>query len=431
MIGNNYKPALEIASRESPILKRLLYIICFDQVGMTLTTPLITLIFFDTQSRLLPENASFATRCMWYGMLNALPNAINIFFSPLLSALSDVFGRRKILLLEIITGCIFGLLLGYGVYYGNLTLIFLAFVIRGAFARTNPTALAIIGDYASIERKMLWMGYLQFAISIGAMVGPMLGGYLAGRFFFSTLNYSFAFFVVAILSLFNFLLAIKYITETLRARVPIASIHLHAFKQTILHKEVLRISFLLLLIQLSWSTFYQFIPPLLKTNFHFNNDQLGIYIGMIAFWLAIASSAGVKWLQNCGTQILNIAIYLIVFGFVATLLGLSNLSYLSPSLLLWFSAIPVAMGDVIAYTYLTTCYSNAVPKHAQGSVMGFSFIVTRVAWTASSILGGYLITLSPLLLFGLAFACIVITLILVHHPYFTLTQTPHSVTMEA
>lgn len=429
MIGNTYKRSVHTLTQNN-IIRRLLYIIFLDQMAMTLTFPLLTLIFFDTQSRLLPEDTSFATRSMWYGMINALPNAINIFFSPLFSALSDVFGRRKILIFEIASGCLFGLLLGFGIYFGNLPLVFLAFVIRGAFARTNPTALAIVGDTTTKENKILVMGYLQFAISIGATLGPFIGGYIATRFFFPTFNYSFAFFVVAGLTLINSFFAFKYISETLHQTIPIRSIYLHTLQQTIFRKEVLRISCLLLLIQLAWSTYYQFVPPLLKTSFHFDNDKLGIFIGMIAFWLALASSVGIKWLQQfChAQQLLVIAIYLVVIGLVIILLALTNLTTISVPLL-WLSAIPVAAGDVISYTCLTASFSNAVPQEAQGSVMGFSFIVTRIAWTGTSMLGGYLISFSPLLLFGLAFTSIVITLLLVHQPFGRLTQPAHSVNM--
>lgn len=410
------------------IIKSLLYLISIDQLAMTLTFPLITLIFFDTHSRLFPEDTSFATRSLWYGIVNAIPNVLNIFFSPLLSALSDVFGRKKIMLFEVASGCLFGLLLGFGIYMGNLIFVLIAFAVRGAFAKTNPTALAIIGDIATKDNKIILMGYLQFAISIGATLGPIIGGYIAARFFFTTLNYSFAFFVVAIIAVLNTFLGLKLLKETLRQAVPIRLIYWHALKQTIFHQEVLRISCILLLIQLAWSTYYQFMPAILKTHFYFDNDRLGIFIGMIALWLALASSIVLKWLQYfCNAQqLLTIAIYFILFGLLITIIALTYVND-NHTTLFWLSAAPIAIGDILSYICLTACYSNAVPHEAQGSVMGFSFIVTRIAWATTSVLGGYLISYSPQLLFTLSLSCIIAVLILIQHPLGRLTQAADSV----
>lgn len=390
-------------------IKRLLYIICFDQLAMTISFPLITLIFFDSQSRLFPADTSVATRSLWYGVVNALPNLTNIFFSPLISALSDVYGRRQLLLFEIASGLIFALSFGYGLLYGQLFFVCIAFFIRGAFARTNPTALAIIGDATPASAKMLWMGYLQFAISVGAFFGPLLGGYLATRFFFNELNYAFPLIVVGVITIINFCCTYRFINETLQHKIKLEHVHQNAWREVLSRKEVMHVSLILLFIQFGWSTYYQFMPPYLKTHFHFVSLNLGFFIGMIAFWLAFASRFCIKWLQMwCnGNEILTIAILLIWFGFLMTLLAMIY----PAEIMLWLSAIPVAMGDVIAYTAITAKFSNVVAKEAQGAVMGFSFIITRIAWTATSLVGGYLMVLSPVLLFSFGFICIAFALI--------------------
>lgn len=130
-------------SSEKSTIRSLLSIIFFDQTCITITFPLITLIFFDSQSRLFAEDTPYATRSMWYGLCIALPNLINIAFAPLLSALSDAYGRKKILLIEIFSAFIFTSCIGFGVYFGLIIFVFLGFFIRGAFSRTNPTALSI------------------------------------------------------------------------------------------------------------------------------------------------------------------------------------------------------------------------------------------------------------------------------------------------
>ncbi len=384
---------------EKKIFRSLLTLIFIDQTYITFTFPLITLIFFDPQSRLFPSDISYAARSMWYGMCVALPSFINIFFAPTLSALSDEFGRKKILLIEIASAFVFTSLVGIGIYTGKLSLVFLGFIIKGAFARTNPTALAIIGDTATREKKILYMGYLQFAISVGASIGPILGGYFATRFLFSHFNFSLPFFIAALLALANIFLTAKLMQETLRKKIVTSNrLNIAAIKSVMMRPGVLNISLLLLLIQLSWSTYYQFIPPILKTMYQFDAHTLGWFIGMIAVWLAFTTSIVIKILDNFMSvkQMLSLSIYLVLLGFIITLLGCSHLLS-AGSLLIWAGAIPIAAGDVLAYSCLTALYSNVVTHEEQGKVMGIGFFIVASAWAATGFIGGFLMSITPLL----------------------------------
>jgi MFS family permease len=402
---------------EKKSIRPLLGIIFLDQTYITLTFPLLTLIFFDPESRLFQSDTPYAVRSLWYGLCVAMPNIINIFFAPTLSALSDEFGRKKILLIEIFSAFLFTLALGLGVYIGQLGLIFLGFIIRGAFSRTNPTALAIIGDTAPRHKKILYMSYLQFAISIGASLGPIVGGYFATRLFFSELNFSFPFFIGATLALLNTGIAFYLIQETLKKpgkKAP-SQFNFRAIKQLISRPDVLRISFVLLLIQLSWSTYYQFIPPMLKTVYGFNADQLGWFIGMIAFWLAMATGCWMRILHRYFNvrQMLMISFYLVFAGLIITLLA-STAILPGETFFIWLGAIPVATGDVIAYSCLTGLYSNAVEPEKQGKVMGISFIIVSSAWACTGFLGGLMLSFSPLLPLMIAPLGIFALLFLVH-----------------
>lgn len=401
---------------EQKTLRSLFGIIFLDLTYLTLTYPLITLIFFDTQSRLFPTNMSFAERSMWYGFCVSLPNIINIFFAPLLSALSDEFGRKKILLLEILRTLFFALTVGLGIYAGSLALVLLGFAIKGAYARPSPTPLAIIGDVAPKQKKVVYMGYLQCATSIGASVGPILGGYFATRFMFAQLNFSLPFFIGAGLALLNIFLSLFLIRETLKKRNTPAwsQFNMTAFKQILAHPDIRRLSLILFFIQISWSTYYQFMPPILKTVYHFDSHQLGWFIGMIAVWLAVATGMCIRILHHFLSvrQLLLVSLYLILAGLIITLLGFAHI--FSGNTLLWMGAAPTAMGDVIAYSCLIALYSNVLEREKQGKVMGISFLVAACAWTTTGFLGGILMSMSPLLPLIVAPAGIFATLIFIH-----------------
>lgn len=401
-------------------IRSLLGIIFLDQTYITITFPLITLLFFDTESRLFANHTNYETRSLWYGLCISLPSIINIFFAPLLSAMSDEFGRKKILLIEIFSAFIFTFLVGFGVYTGQLEWIFFGFIIRGAFSRTNPTALTMMGDIAPRSNKILYMGYLQFAIAIGATLGPILGGFFASRFAFATLNFSLPFFLAAGLAIINTCLAYKLLQETL-VKVyakQVNQFNLQAIKKVLVNPTVLQISLLLLLIQLSWSAYYQFIPPILKTIYGFNASELGIFIGMIACWLAVATGLLIKPLHRYlnNAQLLLFSVYLILIGLILTFLSCVGL-FGDAKWTIWLGAMPVATGDVIAYSALTALYSNAVLKDQQGKVMGVGFIIVSSAWAITGFLGGFLMSITPLLPLIIA-PCGVITAIFLMHSHF-------------
>lgn len=387
------------------VIKRLLGVITLDQTYIEFSLPVITLIFFDPASRLFSADTSLADRSMWYGICISIPYFINLFFAPFLSMLSDEFGRRKFLLFEIISSFCFMLMAGFAILLGHLWLLLASFVVRGAFSRTNTTALAIIGDASSKDKKMMYMGYLQVAISIGACIGPMISGFFADRFFFNTLNFSLPFFMAACLAFINAVLTYFLIDETLQQSSSEAwqtkttnriTANWLAVKHVITHPDILKTSLLLLLFQITWSSYYQFMPPLLKTFYHFDSRLLGIFIGMIAFWLIIGSGPVFKLVHQklSPRNILNLSVALELSGVCLTLATYYNLL---PDIFLWAGAMPMAMGDVLAYICLTTLYSNIVADHMQGKVMGVNFLIVGLIWASTGFIGGLLISYTPIL----------------------------------
>lgn len=400
------------ASRKS--IFPLLWVMLFDHTSLNITFPILTLLFFDAQSSLFAPDTSYAVRSMWYGLCVAVPHIINIVCAPILSALSDEFGRKKILIVGTLGALLFALTAGFGVMYGMLSMLFLGRIIQGAFSRTNPIAQAVIGDITQAHQKVVYMGYLQTAISIGAFVGPVIGGYFANQVFFSKLNFSLPYFIAAISAAISFLLTVFLFSETLSVKhkeMPWSQFNFATFKQVILNKKVLGISAVLLLSQISWSMYYQFIPPILKTQLNFNAHHLGLFVGMIALWLALATTLGIRFLQRFFTlrQMLFLSIYLVLVGLL-----FSWLFCYAKSSYIWLAAIPTAVGDVIAYSCLTALYSNVVEAHEQGKVMGICFVVVALMWALTGLLGGVLMSVYVLLPLVIAPLGIVLAILLMH-----------------
>jgi MFS transporter, DHA1 family, tetracycline resistance protein len=112
-----------------------------------------------------------------YGLFGSVFALMQFVCSPLLGSLSDRFGRRRVILVS----CT-----GLGLDYilmamaPSLWWLFVGRVISGITSSTYGTAGAYIADVTPPEQRAAKFGMLGVAFGIGFIVGPSLGGMLAG-----------------------------------------------------------------------------------------------------------------------------------------------------------------------------------------------------------------------------------------------------------
>jgi DHA1 family tetracycline resistance protein-like MFS transporter len=100
---------------------------------------------------------------------------MQFFFSPVLGALSDRFGRRPVILLSN-----FGLALDYVLMAlaPSLIWLFIGRVISGITSASVSTAFAYIADVTAPERRAAVFGKIGAAFGAGFILGPAVGGVL-------------------------------------------------------------------------------------------------------------------------------------------------------------------------------------------------------------------------------------------------------------
>ena len=113
-----------------------------------------------------------------YGALLLSAYAITQFvFAPVIGNLSDKYGRRPVLLSS---------LLGFGIDYLFLALaptygwLFIGRIIAGITGASFTTAAAYIADISTPETRAKNFGMIGAAFGLGFVIGPALGGLLAG-----------------------------------------------------------------------------------------------------------------------------------------------------------------------------------------------------------------------------------------------------------
>jgi MFS family permease len=283
-----------------------------------------------------------------------------------------------------------------------------------------PITIAAIADISEDQHKIVNMGYLQFFVSIGAFIGPILGGYFAQRFLFQELNFSMPYLIGMIIAVFTVIFAIKYFGESYKTMNCEKIVWKKFF-----NAKVLQISIILIFTQISWRIYYLFIPPVLQMHFHYSATVVGLFLGLIALWLAIASLFCVRWLNYYLTiaKIIKYSCYVELIGLFMSIIGSACSLGVFSQYLVWGSAIPVAMSDVVIFCALTALYSQAVSEHDQGKIMGLCFFITALVWGLVGFIGGTIMRINIALPLWCAPLGLIILFIM---PFFRLLDKKHN-----
>ncbi len=142
-----------------------------DVMGWGLIIPVMPKLISELKGVTINEASS-------YGSVLISAYAITQFiFAPFIGNLSDRFGRRPVLLAS---------LLGFGIDYIILALsptygwLFAGRIIAGITGASFTTGAAYIADISTTETRAKNFGLIGAAFGLGFVIGPALGGLLAG-----------------------------------------------------------------------------------------------------------------------------------------------------------------------------------------------------------------------------------------------------------
>jgi DHA1 family tetracycline resistance protein-like MFS transporter len=141
-----------------------------------------------------------------FGVFGTAWALMQFFFSPVLGALSDSYGRRPVVLISN-----FGLALDYVLMAlaPNLWWLFAGRVISGISAASIATSYAYVTDVTPAEQRAAKFGLLGAAFGLGFVLGPALGGVLGA------IDPRMPFWVAAGLSMLNALYGLLVLPESL------------------------------------------------------------------------------------------------------------------------------------------------------------------------------------------------------------------------
>jgi DHA1 family tetracycline resistance protein-like MFS transporter len=145
----------------------LFLIVFVDLVGFGLVIPLLP--FYALRFAASPQQVT---------LLLAVYSLMQLFAAPLWGRLSDRVGRRPVLIVSMAASALAYLWLGSAT---ALWMLFAARAFAGACAGNIAAAQAYIADITKPEERAKGMGLIGAAFGLGFIIGPALGGLLAGN----------------------------------------------------------------------------------------------------------------------------------------------------------------------------------------------------------------------------------------------------------
>ena len=340
--------------KRSPALGFIFVTILIDVIGLGIIIPVVPRLI----EQLTGEGLSRAS--IYSGWLTFAYATAQFCFAPVMGGLSDKLGRRPVLLAA---------LLGLGLDYiflsfaPTLAWLFVGRVLAGITGASFTTATAYIADISTPEKRAQNFGLVGAAFGIGFIVGPAVGGLLAG--FGSRVP----FMVAAGLSLCNFFYGLLVLPESLaptqrrpfewRRANPVASL-----LRLRNYPAVLGLVASLVLIYLAGSatqsvwTFYTML------KFGWTEKLVGISLAVIGLFSGLVQGGLVRVaIPKLG------AARAIVIGLLCYAVGFVLFAFASKGWLMLVFLAPYCLGG-LAGPALQGTISGQVPANEQGELQG-------------------------------------------------------------
>ena len=378
---------------DSHIVKKILVTSFIDFLAFAITLPILPFVFSTDETGLFNHLYDKKQLTAIYGALIGCYSLAAFFGAPLLGAVSDRVGRRKVLLFANGVNVVGYSLVAMGLYTVNLYLMFLGRLLPGLIGTTLNTVQAALADVSDEQSKAKNFGITGVAFGLGFVSGVLLVVVLTR---FTTISYAFAVGIAAILNLVNMLYLTFILSETLpeserNATLPKLSLFTGfknlsmAFKHPIF-RPIFSVLFLMML---GFAFFTQFFQYYLMDNFGMKVDDVGLIFVFIGVVVAITQGMFLPRVANrfLPQKILPAGILLFALSYILLLLPTTKPAlYAAIAVMIFFQGItfPSALALV----------SNMADRSVQGEILGINQSIQSLVNALPPILFGALVGLN-------------------------------------
>jgi predicted MFS family arabinose efflux permease len=336
-----------------------------DSIGSTLLTPFFALYF--TQK--------FEVGMTEAGALLGISSLFGLIGSMVGGAITDRFGRRRLILFGLITSALSSLALGL---VSNITTLYFLIVVVGLLSRVAvPAYDAVMADVLPESKRQEGFGIMRVAFNYAWIFGTALGGLVAARSFLALFVMDAVLSVIAAIVLYRFLPETKPAFQTGRKE---SESFLHTVSgYRIALRDLAFMSFLLagMTVLLVYQQEYSSLPVYLRDVHNIDSQSYGVMLSLsglevvlFQFWISRTIRKYPPFLM-------------MMLGALFLTLGFGMIGFVSGRVLFLTAIIIITIGEMVFYPTGQVLAANFAPLDMRGRYMA----VYGLAWSIPATVG--------------------------------------------
>ena len=374
-----------------------LYLVIFIAFcGYAMMVTIFVPMLMHDDGKFFTTTVSQSTRVIYGGILLALYPFGQFLGAPVIGALADKFGRKKVLMITLIFTTFFYIVIAYSLDVSNLWLLMSACFLAGLTESNVAICQSSIADVSTDDDRGRLFAYLYGIMSFGYMIGPLVGGQIAVHFNFST-----PFWLVSGLLVFTYIWVLKGFIDPF---VPDTNKVVSYFKSftnlltVFTDRPIRRVYLVNFLIYLGAFGFVRMLQVYVVDMWDFSVDLVTLFYAYISFAAAITSIVLFTQVQKF-LSLKAITIWSsIIGGILMIIIVIPQAEYW-----IWVTSLLAVLISVFSLSSTGSYLSTLVSGDREGRVLGNNLALQVSAEAISASAGGFIAALLvplPLIVFG-------------------------------
>jgi len=292
-------------------------------------------------------------------------------------ALTDKFGRRKLIIFGLIFSALSTLTLGFIKEFS--VLIPLAVVIGLLSEIAGPAHSAMIADILPEDKRHEGFGIMRVVGNMAWIIGPTIGGFVAGKSFLAL------FIIDAVISCIVAFLFYLFITETkpeAHANQPQESFlkTFLGYGKVVKNRAFMAFLGALVLMGLVYQQMYNSLSVYMRDSHHFAPNAYGFLLTASAIVVIAFQFSIMRYIKK------KPAFKMMAYGTLFYMLGFSMFGLINAYWLFVAAIIVITMGEMLVVPTSQTLATNFAPADMRGRFMG----MFGMTWAIPGVIAPYL-----------------------------------------
>lgn len=339
--------------------------------------PVYGFLFYPDSGGIFTDQYSTDRLAQLYVILMATFSVGTFIGAPFIGALSDKYGRRRMLMFTYSANFIFYLVFVVGIVNQAYSFLWMSRLGAGLTGGSLLIVQSAIADVSAPEEKAKNFGLTGVAFGLGFIIGAVVGGIISNPEYHPFFGNATPFLGANILTGLNILFLIFVFKETNHDRQT-KDVSLLTGPRNIIKAlktpSLRHIFIVIFLITLGFNFFLQLFQFYVTDRFEFNRTQIGLLFGFMGVCIAIAQGVILPWFSNRYTPKKILSISLSIFA-------LSYLIILIPDYWLYFAILMIILVVCQGLTFPPSLavVSNLADRNIQGETIGINQSVQSLA----------------------------------------------------